>query len=181
MSSFITTLVAILSTGSAAAQDAPPFDVAPYWIDVLGPEEVDLDDPVTVRLVLEGGMEVEDLDGLFEARHLEEESDPIRPPVTRDEDGFPTAVIEFTEVGTWEIVAFPDSIDREGMFGGDPGRILVEVGPPTPGWVLVLVIGGLVAMVATLGTVAVARSPRRPAAPWDRRGEAGNPLSREPR
>jgi hypothetical protein len=101
--------------------------------------------------------------------------------VTRDADGFPSAVIEFPEIGTWEIVAFPDTLDRGSLFGEDPGRTTVEVIPPTPGWVLAVVFGGLGLIALGLGAAALARTPRRPVAPWDRTGTPGNPLSREPR
>mgnify|MGYP001553552605 CR=1 FL=1 len=47
------------------------------------------------------------------------------------------------------------------------------------GWVLLLVLGGLGLLLTGL-TAAAVSGKRRGAAPWDRSGKAGNPLSREP-
>jgi hypothetical protein len=148
-----------------------------FWVDVVGPGEVEVGEPVVV--VLRGDADPADPDGIFEARHLDGDDEPIRPPAARNEDGLWQAVFEFPETGRWEILALTD-ITGDAPPGTAPGGWVVEVVAPTPWWVMLTVIGGLVVLVGALSTYAVSRSARRPA-PWDRTGTAGNPLSDEPR
>ena len=148
-----------------------------FWVDVVGPGEVEVGEPVVV--VLRGDADPADPDGVFEARHLDGDAEPIRPPAVRNDDGLWQAVFEFPETGRWEILALTD-ITGGAPPGTSPGGWVVEVIAPTPWWVLLAVIAGLLVLVGGLTTAAVSRSARRPP-PWDRAGKAGNPPSNEPR
>lgn len=176
---FVAGLAVLLALpGPASADDETPWPgERAFWVDVVGPGEVEVGEPVVV--VLRGDADPAGPDGIFEARHLDGDAGPIRPPAARNEDGLWQAVFEFPETGRWEILALTD-IAGEAPPGTAPGGWVVEVVAPTPWWVLLAVIAGLVVLVGSLSAVALSKSSRRPA-PWDRTGKAGNPLSNEPR
>jgi hypothetical protein len=172
-------LALVLPGPAAAAQsDGTPWPgERDFWVDVVGRGEVEVGEPVVV--VLRGDAGPAGPDGIFEARHLDGDAGPIRPPAALDDDGLWRAVFEFPETGRWEILALTD-IAGDAAPGTSPGGWVVEVIAPTPWWVLPAVIAGLVLLVGAPSAYAVSRTARR-RAPWDRTAKAGNPPSDEPR
>ncbi len=170
----MTTVLLSLSPAQAgAADDLPPFEMSPR------PDVVQQGETGTVLMVFEADVDVADLTGLLRAERVGGGADPVAPTsLSGTGEGRVIAAFDFPTWGTWEIVVFPGVVDRSSLVdAGYPDRVAVEVRRATPGWVLLLVLGGL---ALTLATLVAAAGGRHRTAPWDRKRKPGNPLSREP-